>query len=221
MSIETNEVLLNEKRRLNKSADPVGQVTTKRPRSLIGVIVILLLVAAACYYFYGYRNRTISANLSAIMDNTSAAATTTAVKTALALNSNVSAFDISVATSGNDVTLTGQVPTADNKRAAEEIARSTKGVTNVVNNLQVDPKIQAATAAKQYVTDLEIKVAVLESILSNSDLKAQQLKVAVSNGEVKLSGSVETTAQKTAAEATARAITNVRQVESQALTVTQ
>ena len=221
MSDETNKVLLNEKDRLGRPADSIHQVTTKRPRSVIGAVVVLLLVAAACTYFYGYRNRTIATNLSALMDSTSAAATTTAVKTALALNSNVSAFAISVATSGNDVTLTGQVPTADNKRAAEEIARSTKGVTNVVNNLQVDPKMQAAEAARQYVTDLEIKVAVLESILSNSDLKAQQLKVAVSNGEVKLSGSVETAAQKTAAEAAARAITNVRQVESQAVAVTQ
>jgi osmotically-inducible protein OsmY len=79
----------------------------------------------------------------------------------------------------------------------------------------------AATAAKQYITDLEIKTAVLESILNNPDLKAQQLKVEVTNGEVKLSGNVQTAVQKTTAEAAARAVTNVRKVESMALLITQ
>jgi hypothetical protein len=35
------------------------------------------------------------------------------------------------------------VPTVDDKRLAEEIAQSTKGVGSVANNLQVDPKVQA------------------------------------------------------------------------------
>ena len=37
----------------------------------------------------------------------------------------------------------------DDFPALEEIARSTKGVANVVNNLQVDPKTQAANTEKQ------------------------------------------------------------------------
>ena len=192
-----------------------------RTRSIIGAFVVILLVIAGCYYAYGYRSRAISTNFNAMMDSTSGAATTTAVKTALALNNNVASFDIHVETSNNDVTLTGQVPTVEDKRVAEEVARSTKGVANVVNNLQVDPKMLAATAAKQYITDLEIKAAVLASILNNPDLKTQQLKVEVNNGEVKLSGSVQTATQKTSAEAAARAVTNVRKVESQALAVTQ
>jgi hyperosmotically inducible periplasmic protein len=192
-----------------------------RPRVIIGAFVVIFIVASACYYFYGYRSPGISANFNALKDSTSGAATTTAVKTALALNSNVSSYDIHVESNINDVTLTGQVPTTEDKRVAEEVARSTKGVSNVVNNLQVDPKMLAATAAKQYVTDLEIKTAVLESILNNPDLKAQQLKVEVNNGAVKLSGNVQTTVQKAAAEAAARAITNVRKVESMALVVTQ
>lgn len=119
------------------------------------------------------------------------------------------------------MTLSGQVPTVEDKRVAEEVASSTKGVANVVNNLLVDPKMLAATAAKQYITDLEIKASMLQSILNSSDLKTQQLKVEVNNGEVRLSGSVQTAAQKTAAEATAQAITNVRKVEATTLVVTQ
>lgn len=192
-----------------------------RTRSIIGTVVVILIVASACYYFYGYRSQGISANFNAMMDNTSGAATTTAVKTALALNSNVASYDIHVETNNNDVTLSGQVPTVEDKRVAEEVASSTKGVANVVNNLLVDPKMLAATAAKQYITDLEIKASMLQSILNSSDLKTQQLKVEVNNGEVRLSGSVQTAAQKTAAEATAQAITNVRKVDATTLVVTQ
>lgn len=192
-----------------------------RTRSIIGTVVVILIVASACYYFYGYRSQGISANFNAMMDNTSGAATTTAVKTALALNSNVASYDIHVETNNDGVTLTGQVPTVEDKRVAEEVASSTKGVANVVNNLLVDPKMLAATAAKQYITDLEIKASMLQSILNSSDLKTQQLKVEVNNGEVRLSGSVQTAAQKTAAEATAQAITNVRKVDATTLVVTQ
>jgi osmotically-inducible protein OsmY len=126
-----------------------------RPRSIITTVVTILIIAGALYYFYGYRHRDISSDFNAAKDYTEDTATTSAVKSALALNKQLSSFDIHVDStnnpgkSGNDVTLTGHVPTEDDKRVAEEIARSTKGVANVVNNLQVDPKTQAANVEKQ------------------------------------------------------------------------
>lgn len=197
-----------------------------RSRSVIVAVLTVLLIAGAAYYFYGYRNRDISLDFNAAKEYTEDAATTSAVKSALALNKKSSSFDIHVNStdspgkSGNDVTLTGHVPTEDDKREVEAIARGTKGVGNVVNNLEVDPKTQSANAEKQLVPDLEIKAAVLQSILNNPALKSQQIKVDVTNGEVKLSGSVGSSAQKTAAETAARGITNVRDVDSNALAVT-
>jgi osmotically-inducible protein OsmY len=126
-----------------------------RPRSTITAVVTILIIAGALYYFYGYRHRDISSDFNAAKDYTEDTATTSAVKSALALNKQLSSFDIHVDStnnpgkSGNDVTLTGHVPTEDDKRVAEEVARSTKGVANVVNNLQVDPKTQAANTEKQ------------------------------------------------------------------------
>ena len=117
-----------------------------RSRSIVATVVTILIIAGALYYFYGYRHRDISSDFNAAKEYTEDTATTTAVKSAFALNKHLSSFDIHVETanspgkSGNDVTLTGHVPTEDDKRVAEEIARSTKGVANVVNNLQVDPK---------------------------------------------------------------------------------
>ena len=191
-----------------------------RHRSLIAGVVVVLLVAAALYYFYGYRDRAISADISAVRSTTSDMATTTAVKTALSLSNRVSAFAIGVDTSGGVVTLSGQVSSDEDKRMAEEIARGTKGVSNVVNNLQVDPQVQAANAEKQRVTDLEIKAGVLEALYNNAELKTQPMKVEVGSGMVKLSGSVQTEAQKAAAEAAARGVANVRTVDSSALAVT-
>ena len=123
-----------------------------RSRSIVTVAVTILVIAGALYYFYGYRHRDISTDFSQAKDYTEDAATTSAVKSALALNKQLSSLDIHVDTtnnpgkSGNDVTLTGHVPTEDDKRVAEQTARSTKGVANVVNNLEVDPKAQAANA---------------------------------------------------------------------------
>jgi hyperosmotically inducible protein len=191
-----------------------------RIRSLIAGLIIILLVAAGLFYFYGYRNRAISADIQSVRDTTADAATTTAVKTALALNKDVSAFDIHVATTNGNVTLTGQVPTDENKKTAEDLVRSTKGVTDVTNSLQVDPNISAAAMEKQHMMDVEIKAAVLEGILNNPSLKTQQIKVDVMNSDVKLTGNVQTADEKSNAETLARQIPNVHNVDSGALTVT-
>jgi hyperosmotically inducible periplasmic protein len=198
-----------------------------RPRSIITAVVTVLLIAGVVYYFYGYRNRDISADFNSAKEYTEDAGTTAAVKSAFALNKQLASLDIHVSsannvdTKDNNVTLTGKVPTEDDKRVAEEITRGTKGVAMVVNNLEVEPKTQAANPEKQYVPDLEIKAAVLQSILHNPSLKSQQIQVDVYNGEVKLTGSVRTSAQKADAESAARAITNVREVDSNALAVTK
>jgi osmotically-inducible protein OsmY len=197
-----------------------------RIRSILTAVVTLLVIAGGLYYFYGYRHRDISADFNTAKEYTEDASTTSAVKSALALNKQLSSFDIHVGStnnpgmSGNDVTLTGQVPAEDDKRVAEEIARSTKGVANVVNNLEVVPKAQAANPEKQYVPDLEIRAAILQSILNNPSLKTQQIKVDVYNGEVRLTGSVQSSTQKADAESAARAIANVRNVDSNSLAVT-
>lgn len=197
-----------------------------RPRSIITAVVTVIIIAGAVYYFYGFRHRDISSDFNAVKDYTEDAGTTAAVKSALALNKQVASLDIhvdsanNVGTKDNNVTLTGHVPTEDDKRVAEEIARSTKGVASVVNNLEVAPKPQAANPEKQFVPDLEIKAAVLQSILNNPSLKTQQIKVDVYNGEVRLTGSVQTSTQKADAESAARAVANVRDVDSNALAVT-
>ncbi len=71
------------------------------------------------------------------MDNSG---TTASVKTKLAADVRLSTLtSINVDSSGSTVTLTGSVPTADDKRKAEEVAKSVDGVTRVISNLEVRP----------------------------------------------------------------------------------
>jgi len=64
-------------------------------------------------------------------------AITTAVKAKLAADKIKTLVRVSVDTIKGVVTLTGTVESADQKKHAEEVARGVKGVSKVVNNLQI------------------------------------------------------------------------------------
>src|SRR4030095_10434991 len=64
---------------------------------------------------------------------------TTAVKTKLAADDTVKAYKIDVDTKNKIVTLTGTVDTAEAKTRAVAVARSTNGVSDVVDQLSVSP----------------------------------------------------------------------------------
>ena len=70
-------------------------------------------------------------------DATKDAALTAAVKTKFLADTKVSGLKIDVDTSKGVVTLTGTVPTADERTHAVAIAKETDGVKSVVNKLKV------------------------------------------------------------------------------------
>lgn len=80
------------------------------------------------------------------------AAITSAVKTKFLGDTKVSGLNINVDTKDNVVTLTGTVHSAAEKAEAVRLARTTKGVKNVVSHLTVDaaktPANDTKTAAK-------------------------------------------------------------------------
>jgi len=114
-----------------------------RPRSTVRAILLILIAGGVLYYFYSYQHRDISSDIKTVEDYAGDAATTSAVKTALGLNKELTDSTIHVETANKNVTLTGQVPSADDKRIAGEIAQGTKGVAGVVNNLQIAPRAQS------------------------------------------------------------------------------
>ena len=80
---------------------------------------------------------------------------TTAVKSKLAADDTVKAYQVDVDTSNKVVTLRGDVETMAQKQHAVTIARNTDGVTDVIDQLRVNP-----TAATTGIGDNDIDVDV-------------------------------------------------------------
>jgi len=78
---------------------------------------------------------------------------TTSVKAKLAADDTVKAYQVDVDTSNKVVTLRGDVETAAQKEQAVTIARNTKGVRDVIDQLRVNP-IAATTGLDDIGDDI-------------------------------------------------------------------
>jgi hyperosmotically inducible protein len=74
-----------------------------------------------------------------LSDATADARTTAAIKAAFVKDPDLSAWDISVNTTGGVVTLSGAVSNADHIGRAMAVALDTEGVRQVISTLQVKP----------------------------------------------------------------------------------
>jgi osmotically-inducible protein OsmY len=104
------------------------------------------------------RNRFLTGALMVVAALTFACANsdpgiTTAVKSKLAADDTVKAYRIDVDTRDRVVTLTGNVDTSAARQRAVEIARTTDGVNNVVDNLTVAPGATPTTGIDDPVQD--------------------------------------------------------------------
>jgi hyperosmotically inducible protein len=176
-------------------------------RKLIGLLIVLVIVAGAGYYVYthGWKK---PGSLSSLFSSSGDAATARKVKTALGLSKRLAGFDIDANASNGIVTLSGRVPSEDAKSLAGEIARDTPGVTEVKNDISIEPGAQPSSESV-HVEDLEIRVAILEALAHSRELGGKSIEVKVDNRTVSLSGTVETPAQRNGAEQIARAVDGV------------
>lgn len=74
---------------------------------------------------------------STVGDTVSETALTAKIKSKMVLDDDINARGINVDTSGTIVTLTGVVRSADERDRAVRLARETKGVTKVIDQLRV------------------------------------------------------------------------------------
>lgn len=155
---------------------------------------------------------------------------TTAVKSKLAADDTVKAYQIDVDTQGGVVTLTGTVPTSAARDRALEVARGTDGVTRVEDRLTVnaantvDERAQqqasdaaakagdTAAGAGAALTDAGITAAVKTRLLADPDVAGLKIDVDTREKVVTLTGTVSTAAQKTEAGNIARDTTGVASV---------
>jgi hyperosmotically inducible periplasmic protein len=174
-------------------------------RKTIAYLVVIAVLAGGGYYIYrnGFR---LPSSLSGMFSADADAANK--VKDSFRYSKRLSGFPIAVASSGGVVTLSGQLPSEALKSLAGEIARDTQGVTEVKNEIAVDPGAQPSIENSR-IDDLEIRAAILEAFSRSSELGGKSLDVKVEKRMVTLSGAVETPAQRNGAEQAARAVDGV------------
>lgn len=152
---------------------------------------------------------------------------TTSVKTQLMADELVKARNINVDTRDHIVTLTGTVQSPAEEAKALQIARSTKGVADVVDNIVVAPSTEPGAAptsgqvgdtslggaASAAVTDASITSKVKTSLLADPDVSGLRIDVDTRDGVVTLTGIVNSSAEKARALDLARKVENVSRVE--------
>lgn len=188
--------------------------------SIVTPIVLLLgvLVVGGALLYGRTGGASLWETLRSVKDTSQDAATTSKVKTALLLSKHVSTFDIKATTSQGEVTLTGEVPTEGTRRLAGAIAQDTSGVAQVRNNLTVNPGAERNSDMAnlgERVADLEIKTIIIDQLAQNPELKDKGLTVQVTKRIVTLDGTVDSPAQKRAADQIAIQVSGVQGLAGQ------
>lgn len=137
---------------------------------------------------------------------------TAKTKIALYADDRVPGTDINIDTKNGAVMLRGKVASADQKRAAEEVAKSVDGVTAVQNDLQVVPASERKAVNAE---DKDLKSAVKTRIKQDTRLKGSDIDVRVDAGVVTLTGDVKDVGARARASEVARSVPGVRSVKNE------
>ena len=139
-----------------------------------------------------------------LVDRASDSWITTQAKVRLLAQPGISPLTLSVDTRGGVVTLFGRVPSEEQKGAAEREVADLRGVRGVRNELQVIPDVVAVRIVRQ---DDRVKSAVEQRLGDLEALREADIDVEVSNGVVRVTGTVDSFRAKE------RALTAVRATE--------
>lgn len=137
---------------------------------------------------------------------------TTKTKMALTTDGRTKARRISVETHGGVIMLRGKVSSAEERAAAEDIARGISGATGVSSALQIVPDdLRQAVDAK----DDTIETAIRERLLKDTQLKDASIKVRSDNSVVTIRGKVQDPKAKSHASDVVRGVPGVRSVRNE------
>lgn len=135
-----------------------------------------------------------------------------AIEDANLYDPRVNSFNIRPEMTGSVVTLRGKVDNLKAKRAAAANARTTVGVSRVVNRLKVRPDTEQ--------TDEQVEAAVRHALRFDPYVERYEITVNVVDGTAYLSGGVDSHFEKAQAEDVVSRVKGVTDV-SNALTVTE
>jgi len=133
-------------------------------------------------------------------------------KLALLADERVSGTDVSVKTTKGVITLHGKVASAEEQKAAEEIARKIEGQQKVVNQLTVVPTAQRKMVDRQ---DEQIVTDVKKALTKEASLKKASIDVRAEKGIVTLTGKAPSLATSVRASEVARRVSGVRAVRNE------
>jgi hyperosmotically inducible periplasmic protein len=167
------------------------------------VLIVVSLAAVACA-----STRTTKSAGEQVDDSV----TTGRVKAALIADPVTKAHQIDVETFKGTVQLNGFVDTSASKDRAAQVAKNTKGVTAVRNNLSVKMGDRSGSAM---VDDAAITAKVKTALAGDPRTKAHQVNVETREGVVQLSGFVDNSEAKSTAEELARSVDNVKSVDNE------
>lgn len=127
---------------------------------------------------------------------------------------------VNIDTQAGRVTLTGVAQSADDKALAERLARGTRGVRAVDNQLSVSSdKGQASSDNTNALTDTWITAKVKSTLLYSSNVTGSNIEVSTTDGVVTLSGDVDSGAERALAIELTQNVRGVKDVIATALSV--
>ena len=141
----------------------------------------------------------------AAAQNVTDANTTNHIAGEYVVRDEVDAYRVSVETNDGHVTLTGTVNNLLEKRQAEDIALATVGVTSVTNNVEVRKSDRSSG---------KIRTDAVKALLLDPAADSYEIDVAVKNGTVTLTGTVNSYAEKNLAETVVAGVKGVREVKN-------
>ena len=166
----------------------------------IAITMLLALVLQGCTSTNGHRST------GEVIDD---AGISTKIKTALLTDRTTDGLDIEIEIDEGRVQLNGFADSAEELKRAEEIARGTKGVVSVQNNLRV---AENSRSVGRYIDDKVLVARVNGALAKDPEADAIDIEVEVNRGVVMLGGYVDTKAEVRAAEAAAKRVEGVEQV---------
>jgi len=133
------------------------------------------------------------------------------VQAAIKWESLLSTSDIGVVANSGIITLSGSVDSYSKKIAAENAAKSIKGVKAVVEKLKIE------FSSWNSKSDIEIAAAILNAIKWNWEVLNDNVKVKVEDGWVTLDGTLQWNYEKEAAQRAVSNLTGVRGITNNIL----
>jgi len=154
------------------------------------------------------------------------ASITAAVKSKLLWSRHTDGLTTNVETRRGRVTLTGTADSTEARDTAGRLARATRGVVSVSNQLVVDSSKSSAgdnaestaSEAKGDIADTWITTKVKSTLLYSSSVAGSDIDVSTQNGNVTLSGKVDSGAERDLAIELAQNVRGVKSVDAKGLT---